>query len=378
MMTMMLGFAAFPVCAAASNGACANKARREIFILVVCAKILEMRYAFLLMSAVAFAQPIPVKVVVVAMFERGADTGDQPGEYQYWVERDHLNRVIPFPQGYHDLRMNDKGVLGVLTGVGTAKAASTIMALGLDPRFDLTKAYWVVAGIAGVDPLDASLGSAAWAEYIVDGDLAHEIDAREIPKDWKTGFVPLRKSVPYEQPRGEDHGEVYRLNPAIVEWAFQLTKDINLADDDKMRAEREQFLSPAARRPPFVLKGDTISSSTFWHGRLLSDWANDWVKYHTGGKGNYVTTAMEDTGTLQSLTFLARAGRVDLNRVLVLRTASDYDQPVPGHSPAESLDQNKTSGYTGYYPALESAWRVGHAVVEKLLSEWPEYRDRKW
>jgi purine nucleoside permease len=33
------------------------------------------------------APPIPVKVVVVAMFELGADTGDAPGEYQSWVER---------------------------------------------------------------------------------------------------------------------------------------------------------------------------------------------------------------------------------------------------------------------------------------------------
>ncbi len=46
----------------------------------------------------------------------------------------------------------------------------------------------------------------------------------------------------------------------------------------------------------------------------LNEWANDWVRYHTDGKGNYVTTAMEDTGTLQSLTFLAKAGRVDLAR----------------------------------------------------------------
>ena len=27
--------------------------------------------------------PLEVKVVVVTMFERGADTGDQPGEFQY-------------------------------------------------------------------------------------------------------------------------------------------------------------------------------------------------------------------------------------------------------------------------------------------------------
>src|SRR5580698_11284687 len=159
-------------------------------------------------------QPIPVKVVVVTMFEVGADTGDSPGELQYWVERNHLDKVLPLPQAYHDLRMNRDGVLAVLTGVGTAKAAGSIMALGLDPRFDLRHAYWIVAGIAGVDPADASLGSAAWAEWVVDGDLAYEIDGREIPADWKTGYVPLRKSVPYEQPRTvPDSGESYRLNP---------------------------------------------------------------------------------------------------------------------------------------------------------------------
>src|SRR6202790_1223607 len=107
-------------------------------------------------------KPIPVKVVVVTMFERGADTGDEPGEFQYWVERSKLDRVIPFPQGYHDLRMNSNGVLGTVTGVGTAKAAASIMALGLDPRFDLRKSYWLVAGIAGIDPAPGSLGSPPW------------------------------------------------------------------------------------------------------------------------------------------------------------------------------------------------------------------------
>src|SRR5580704_5983906 len=76
--------------------------------------------------------PIPIKVVVVTMFEAGADTGDRPGELQYWVERNHLDAVLPFPQAYHDLRINRDGVLAVLTGMGTAKAAGSIMALGLD------------------------------------------------------------------------------------------------------------------------------------------------------------------------------------------------------------------------------------------------------
>lgn len=320
--------------------------------------------------------PIPVKVVVVTMFERGADTGDAPGEFQYWVEREKLDGVLPLAYGYHDLRMNDDGVLGLVTGVGTAKSAAAIMAVGLDSRFDLSKAYWLVAGIAGIDPEDGSLGSAAWAEYVVDGDLGHEIDAREIPKEWKTGYIPLRKSVPYEQPRRDpDEGETYHLNPRLVEWAYEMTKNVKLQDTEAMRKRREQFTQPNAQRPPFVLKGDTLSSMTFWHGKLMNQWANDWVKYHTDGKGNYVTTAMEDTGTLQSLTLLAKAGRVDLKRVLVLRTASNFDQQRPGITAAESIAETKVGSYSAYLPSLDAAWRVGSVVVRELTRNWTRYQD---
>jgi purine nucleoside permease len=273
--------------------------------------------------------------------------------------------------------MNHDGVLAVLTGMGTAKAAGSIMALGLDTRFDLRKAYWIVAGIAGVDPAHASLGSAAWAEWVVDGDLAYEIDAREIPADWPTGFVPLGKSKPYEPPRTEDRGEMYHLSAALTDWAFRLTEHVNLPDTPEMQKDRAAYASANARRPPFVLKGDTISSSTFFSGVKMSEWANQWVKYHTGGQGNYVTTGMEDTGTLSSLEMLAKAGRVDWNRILVLRTASDFDQPPPGMSAAENLARNAGRKYAGYLPALESAWRVGNTVVQEITTHWNKYKSER-
>src|SRR5581483_9485408 len=298
--------------------------------------------AFLALAFVssARAEPVAVKVVVVTMFEAGADSGDRPGELQYWVERNHLDQVLPLPHAYHNLRINRDGVLAVVTGVGTAKAAGSIMALGLDPRFDLRKAYWIVAGIAGVDPRDASIGSAAWAEWVVDGDLAYEIDGREIPADWSTGFVPLTKSKPYEPPHNEDRGEAYHLNARLVDGAFHVTEHVALGDSQDLRQERAAYAGANARRPPFVLRGDSISSSTFFTGARMSQWANEWVKYHTGGRGNYVTTGMEDTGTLSSLQMLAKAGRVDWNRILVLRTASDYDQPPRGMSAAQNLARN--------------------------------------
>jgi len=320
--------------------------------------------------------PVPVKFVVISLFEPGADKGDTPGEYQYWVERDHLDHVYPFPQGFHDLRMNDQGVMGVLAGVGTARAAASIMALGLDPRFDLSKAYWMVAGIAGADPEDASLGSAVWAEWVVDGDLAYEIDGREIPPQWTTGFVPLHKTVPYEQPRKEDNGVAFHLNPALREWAYQQTKAVKLDDSPTLAAERAHFEGANAHRPPFVLKGDTLSASTFWHGKLLDRWANQWVSYQTGGQGKFVTSAMEDTGVLQSLTFLHHAGRIDLDRVMVLRAVSNFDQPPVGLTAAESLAADAVHRYSAYMEALESAYRVGNVIVSEIVTNWNQYQDR--
>jgi purine nucleoside permease len=339
-------------------------------------RLLALLFCFLIAASTLAAAPVPVKVVVIALFEPGADLGDKPGEYQYWVEREHLDHVYPFPQGFHDLRMNDQGVMGVLAGVGTAKAAASIMALGLDPRFDFSKTYWLIAGIAGADPERASLGSAAWAEWVVDGDLAYEIDGREIPREWTTGYVPLNKAVPYEQPRAGENASVFHLNPKLCEWAYQQTKAVKLDDSPELAAARAAFAGTNARRPPFILKGDTLSASTFWHGKLLDQWAKDWVRYQTDGQGIFVTSAMEDTGVLQSLTFLHHAGRVDLDRVMVLRTVSNFDQPPVGLSAAESLKANATARrYSAYMPALEAAYRVGNTVVSEIVTNWDRYQD---
>jgi purine nucleoside permease len=319
-------------------------------------------------------RPIPVKVVVVTMFERGKDTGDAPGEFQLWIEREHLDRIMDLPAGYHHVRLNGAGVLGMLTGVGTAKAAASVMALGTDPRFDLSKAYWIVAGIGGGDPADVSLGSAVWANHVVDSDLAYEIDARQIPGNWSTGYVPLRRTKPYGEPVGSDlEGEMYTLNPGLVSWAWQLTKEVPLADSNSLRKSRARFTGfPNALKPPFVTRGDALSGSTFWHGTLMDQWANAWVRYFTKGEGNFMVAAMEDTGTLQALTFLSQAGRVDLRRVLVLRTISNYDREAPGVTAAESLREMAGGHYSAYREALEAAERVGDTVVRDLVEHWAE------
>ena len=321
------------------------------------------------------AAPIPVKVVVVAMFEVGADTGDQPGELQYWVERDRLDRVFSLPAAYHDVRMNADGELAIVTGQGTAHAAATIMALGLDPRFDFSHAYWLIAGIAGGSPERVSLGSAVWANWVVDTDLSYEIDPREIPSGWSAGRLPLRKKEPFEAPAAPLPGQVFQVNRGLMLWAYGLTKDLKLADSDHLKEIRARFDQAAAQKPPQVLLGDEVSGSTYWHGKLMDAWADRWMSYFTNGEGRFATTAMEDTGTLQSLEYLAKAGKVDGQRILVLRTVSNYDQQPKGMDAATSLSNQRIGAYGAYLPSLEAAYSVGHAVVSELIKNWELYHE---
>jgi purine nucleoside permease len=320
--------------------------------------------------------PIPIKVVVVTMFEHGELSGDRPGEFQFWVERLPLATQLDFPLGPFPLRMNDAGVLGVCLGGGIANAAATMMALGLDPRFDFTQSYWLVAGIAGGDPEDSTLGSAVWAKHIVDGDLLYEIDGREIPADWPYGMIPLGAERPAQTPQDTSTGWTldtihFALNADLAQWAFELTEDMRIPDTPGLQRGRAGYTGfPAALAPPRVMMGDTLSSSTYWHGALLNQWANDWVPLYAGEKSEFVTTNMEDSGSLTALERLHEIGKVDLQRVLVLRTVSNFSMPPPDKEAAWSA----TAEYADKgLPALESAFSVGNRVLQALLDNWPEF-----
>ncbi len=335
----------------------------------------------------AYAQTrgkLHVRVVVVTTFELGNDTGDTPGEFQAWVERLPLPQTLPFPLGNHPLRYNaDKRVLGVVTGEGSLRAAASIMALGVDERFDLSKAYWIVPAIAGIDPSYASVGSAAWAEWIIDRDLNFEIDAREIPADWSTGHVPLGRSKPFQTPAPQldrpNGVNGYHLNPQLVEWAYQLTRNVHLDDTPMLESIRAGYKRyPNAIKPPFVLKGDEVSASDWWLGGRMNTLAEQWMTYWSGGKGHAVTTAMEDCGILTSLTALARNHRIRLDRVLVLRTGSDYTVPAAGQSVTQLLtgEAAEDAALSAYMPALEAAYRVGSPVVNEIARNWDKYADK--
>jgi purine nucleoside permease len=335
-------------------------------------------------AAATDAKKLPIRVVVVTTFEAGADTGDAPGEFQAWVEKLPLAQTLPFPAGCRPLRYNPKlQVLGIVTCMGPSRVAASITALGHDARFDLSHAYVLLAGIAGVDPNTGTVGSAAWAQYVVEGSHQYEIDAREIPADWPDGFVADGQDRPQQHASPAllaQHGDssLFTLDPGLVNWAYQFTRARPLPDSPLLQAIRAPYQGyPQAQQPPQVMRGDVVASGVFWVGKHMNAWAERWMAFWTQGKGRFVMTAEEDAGMMQALTYLAQDHKVDLRRVLVLRTGSNFDLPPPGKSAAGLLHDETLDGHlSGYLPSLDAAYRVGSPVVRELAEHWSRYENQ--
>jgi len=87
-----------------------------------------------------------------------------------------------------------------LTSAKEINAAATITALVLSPLFDLQSTYFLIGGIAGVNPEVATICSVTFARYAVQVALQYEIDAREIPANFSNGYVPLGSMSPDQYP----------------------------------------------------------------------------------------------------------------------------------------------------------------------------------
>jgi purine nucleoside permease len=61
-----------------------------------------------------------------------------------------------------------------------------------------------------------------------------------------------------------------------------------------------------------------------------------------------------------------------LQRVLVLRTISNYDREPPGIAVADSLQEMVSGNYSAHIPALEAAQVVGDRVVRDIVEHWKD------
>ena len=87
----------------------------------------------------------------------------------------------------------------------------------------------------------------------------------------------------------------------------------------------------------------------------MTQFARDWVRLYTGGKGTFAMTEMEDAGFMNAIERLGHMHRVDPDRVLVLRTGSNYSEERPGHTAVESVTAPYIGGSSPWSPPGSAA-----------------------
>lgn len=319
-----------------------------------------------LAASPAAAAPEAVRVMIVTTFAQ---------EAQAWLAARAFPRAIPvpgLPADYPEVRCGAGQVCLVTVGEGHANAAASVAALVFGRELDLRRTWWVVTGIAGINPERATLGSAAWADWLVEGGLQWELDARVKPRSWPSGYTGIETKGPWQKPGTRYGTELFRLDARLVRRAFALSRGVALVDSPTARHTRAAY-PPPGNRPPAVVRCDTLSGDVWWSGEHLAQRAQAWTRILTDGQGRYCTTQQEDNAIFAALARGDAAGLVDTGRVAVLRSGSDFDRPPPGGSSVDNLLNFADQG--GFAPALTNLVRAATPLVDAIAGDWPAWRE---
>lgn len=286
-----------------------------------------------------------------------------------------MNITVPgfsplFPEAHCT---EDGEVCQLVTGEGEINAATTLSALVSYPRFDLTSTYFMVAGIAGVNPEVATICSVTFAKYAVQVALQYEFSQFEIPSNFSTGYVPLGATAPDEYPDNIYGTEVFEVNERLQKMAASFARNATLNDSSDAVAYRanyaasDAYAAGASSSGPSVVECDTATSDVYFSGAQLSTAFSNFSSLMTNGSANYCTTAQEDNATLEALMRAAASKLLDFSRIIIMRTASDFDRPYPGEAATTNLFWAEQGAFG---PAIQNIYLAGIKVVEGILDGW--------
>ncbi|HEY3755911.1 MAG TPA: hypothetical protein VGL42_07155 [Opitutaceae bacterium] len=316
------------------------------------------------------AQPLAVKLVLIT--DAGHGSKEASTVYDRLVNADQLTQLLGVPGLAGPVRGDGKGTLLISVGAGV-EAATQIVALGLDARFDFSHAYWLVVGTGQGNPDQMSLCSVVWAKSVVSGDEGFETDRADAAADWPYGIVPLTAAAPKGYPlraKGAGQTVVYRLNARLARGASALSRDAALPDTPELRDERGHFAGyDEAVLPPSVQVADVVGTSRYWHGKVLTQWAGDWVHYWDGVTAKFAVADTSDVGIAAAIETLSRAGRADFERLMIARAAATYTVNPSGRA----KDQSFAADYFGYPLAADAAFRAAQPVIHDIQDHWENY-----
>ncbi len=115
------------------------------------------------------------------------------------------------------------------------------------------------------------------------------------------------------------------------------------------------------------MAGDVLTSDVYYSGETLSEAFGNYSALVTNNTAVYATTAQEDAAALESFVRGAKAGRLDFSRIMVMRTAADFDRPPPGETAYHHLIASAAGAFP---PSLMNIYLAGIKVVMGVVQQW--------
>ncbi|PTU18312.1 hypothetical protein P175DRAFT_0511739 [Aspergillus ochraceoroseus IBT 24754] len=277
---------------------------------------------------------IAPKVFILSMFEPEAEVWWGIPEFNLLAHNITVPGASPLFPNVHCTE--DFQVCQLVTGETEINAAVTVSSVIFSPFFDLQHTYFLIAGIAGINPKVAT-------SLFVQVALQYEIDIREMPGAY----------APNQYPTSIYGTEVFEVNAELRSMAAAFARKAQLADNAIAKQYRSLYATPegiyaAATKDPSVLECDTATSDVYFSGHYLGDAFADFTTLMTSGKGQYCSTQQEDNATLEALLRAAAHGVTDFARVIIMRTASDFDR---AHSNQTAMDNLFYADQGAFEPA---------------------------
>ena len=324
-------------------------------------------------------RPFQVKVLVITMFAPEAapwiNDSKFPLPLQFTVPGADTTPANAF---YHtpeqdELSCNAEGVCLAIIGVDKVNAATSMMAILRDPQFSFKGSYFLTAGTASTSPYNPNksmtLGSPAWANWIVDWDQSFHLLPGTVPYPY--GYIPPKKEY-------TDSTNIFHLNPTLVQLGYNTTVNVHLPlenTDPNADVAKERALYGQAARKSSIANCDTITGDDLWAGKQFSQEAQFITTSLTAlehGVGNNCTYEQEDTAVAGVLSRFPEVSGFDpstklLNCYLDLRAPSAFDQPYPGQSLQDFLQVS----FRANTMATDNLHLVGLTMVKYLISHKP-------
>lgn len=291
-----------------------------------------------------------VKVLILTTFD---------GEAQPWTTHESFPKSFTVKGAHGPVMCQSSGICLTTVGEGKSNSGSSLDAILQNSQFNFNNTYFITTAIAGTRPdagiegFKGTLGFAGLADWVVDGDLGTHFDYRDVttsdPADVQQySWIPL----------SDYDNDAFHLNEQLVTKAYNLVKNISLADDATAQAARAQYPSQAGVHP-FVAICDTVGADNFFSGTNAANTMDHIVRQRSNGAATKCTSEFEDPGFANALKLNGK-----LDHYISVRTASDFETPAPGQDAVQLLN----SGFPGYNIATENEYRVGSTIAHYIAT----------